>query len=138
MRSERGSQRDLFKMPPPRPELRSDVRIKLGPLLRALLTEAAGQAPRSTVKDLSKTSEEEWGGAPAGASAGPVPCPAVVSGSGGERIAGDRSRVCLTFRAAEITRSPQERSVPRIRTTGPRDHAEFVCMRIDIGNQTAD
>ncbi|SEF10845.1 hypothetical protein SAMN05444161_8490 [Rhizobiales bacterium GAS191] len=46
--------------------------------------------------------------------------------------------VCLTFRAAGITQSPQERSVPRIRTTGPRDHAEFVCMRIDIGNQAAD
>jgi hypothetical protein len=58
MRSERGSQRDLFKMPPPRPELRSDVRTRLGPLLRALLTETAGQALRTTVKDSSKTSEE--------------------------------------------------------------------------------
>jgi hypothetical protein len=58
MRSERGSQRDLFKMPPPPPEPRSEVRAKLGPLLRALLTEAAGQAPRTEMKDVSRTSEK--------------------------------------------------------------------------------
>lgn len=61
MRSDRGQQRDLFKVSPPRPELRTDVRAKLEPLLRALLTEAACQAPTTAMKALSKASEKENG-----------------------------------------------------------------------------
>jgi|GEM_PF-1690916 len=61
MRSDQGQQRDLFKGPPPRPELRTDVRAKLEPLLRALLTEAARQAPGTATKVVSNASEKEPG-----------------------------------------------------------------------------
>jgi len=53
MRSERGSQTDLFTVVVRPPALRSEVRTKLGSLLRVLLTEAAGQA-RSEAKDSSE------------------------------------------------------------------------------------
>ena len=61
MRSDRGQQRDLFKGPPPRPELRTDVRAKLQPLLRALLTEAARQTPGTATKVVSNASEKDPG-----------------------------------------------------------------------------
>ena len=47
-------------------------------------------------------------------------------------------RVFLTFRAAWIIQSSQERSAPRIRTAGPLVHTDLVCMRVDIGNQAGD
>lgn len=61
MHSERGSQGDLFTIATPPPALRSEMRTKLGPLLRALLTEAAGQGQRGEVKDSSKARQKESG-----------------------------------------------------------------------------
>ena len=58
MRSERSSQRDLFTIASPPPPLRSEVRSKLGPLLQALLTEAAGHVQRSEPKDLLKARQK--------------------------------------------------------------------------------
>lgn len=43
MRNTQNYQRDLFKEEATRPDLRSDLREKLGPLLQLLLTEAASQ-----------------------------------------------------------------------------------------------
>lgn len=43
MRNKQNYQRDLFEEETARPDLRSDVREKLGPLLQLLLTEAASQ-----------------------------------------------------------------------------------------------
>ena len=53
MRSERHRQRDLFEQRPILPELRSDLRSKLTPLLQELLTEAARDAllPAMTTRE---------------------------------------------------------------------------------------
>lgn len=61
MRSERHRQRDLFEQRPILPELRSDLRSKLTPLLQELLTEAAGGTllPAMTTRDGKGKGDEQ-------------------------------------------------------------------------------
>jgi hypothetical protein len=51
MRDERRNQRDLFEQTNMPPELPTELRTALTPLLRLLLTEAAAQAPQGEMDD---------------------------------------------------------------------------------------